>query len=468
MNPWRELFARNETLVLFIHGQVFFVLGLVILWQSRQHSRLDLARNLGWLGLFGIAHGLYVWGDVFIPIQASYLSRTGVETLLMVQAVLLAFSFAMLFQFGVAALGDLHPNWRWIETLPGLLLVTWMSAFLWTSQVSRRSATELIVSANVWARYLLGVTGAIVAAIGLRAQARQPMAVPEFSSLSRAFQVASLALVSYAVLGGLVVPPAPFFPASMLNTDTVLNVLGVPVQVLRSVVGLVLVVSIARGLEVFRMEADRRMEEMEQTQILMVERERISRELHDGAIQTVYTAGLIAESVRKRLPDADPLAVRLDSVVSALSHAIHDLRHLISNLEPKTTSSDLAAELRQLAEDSHVNWLIHVEVSLIPSDGALLLPNGANHVRAIVNEALSNIARHARARHAWIVAERSNGELTITVADDGDGVPAQHTVGFGLRNMRDRARLLGGTLRVDPRAPRGTQVILTIPWDGTP
>jgi signal transduction histidine kinase len=121
-------------------------------------------------------------------------------------------------------------------------------------------------------------------------------------ALSRAFQVASLALVSYAVLGGLVVPPAPFFPASMLNTDMVLNVLGVPVQVLRSVVGLVLVVSIVRGLEVFRMEVDRRMEEMEQAQILMVERERIGRELHDGAIQTVYTAGLITESVQKNSP----------------------------------------------------------------------------------------------------------------------------------------------------------------------
>jgi signal transduction histidine kinase len=210
------------------------------------------------------------------------------------------------------------------------------------------------------------------------------------------------------------------------------------------------------------------MEEMEQTQILMVERERISRELHDGAIQTVYTAGLITESVRKKLPATDPLATRLDSVISALDHAIHDLRQLVGNLEPKTSGRDLVTELRQLADDSYVRSLIHVDVQVLPNDEALLFPTGAGHVRAIVNEALSNIARHARARHAWIVAERSNGELTITVADDGDGVPAQRSAGFGLRNMRDRARLLGGTLRIDPRAPRGTQVILTIPWDNTP
>jgi signal transduction histidine kinase len=324
-----------------------------------------------------------------------------------------------------------------------------------------------VILSNIWARYLLGIAGAAVAAVGLRAQTRQHIPVPEFASPSRAFQVASLALVSYAVLGGLVVPPAPFFPANVLNTDTVLRVFGLPVQVLRSVAGLVLAVSIVRGLEVFRLEMDRRMEEMEQAQILMSERERISRELHDGAIQTVYTAGLIAESARKKLSDADPLAVRLDSVVSALNHAIHDLRQLIGNLEPKTSGSSLAAELRQLADDSYVRWLIQVDVRVLPSDDALSLPVGASHVRAIVNEALSNVARHARAHQAWIVAERHNGELRITVADDGDGVPSQSTAGFGSRNMRDRARILGGTLRIERRVPHGTQVVLTIPWDGS-
>jgi signal transduction histidine kinase len=468
MNPWHEFFVRNESLVLFVHGQVFFVLGLVIAWQSRQHSRLDLARNLGWLGLFGIAHGLYVWGDVFIPIQATYLSQVWIETLLMAQTVLLAFSFAALFQFGVEALGGPYPTVRWIQFIPGLLLVVWMAAFLWTSQVPRRNATEFVTLADIWARYLLGIAGAVVAAVGLNAQTRQRMPMQESASLSRAFQVASLALVSYAVLGGLVVPPAPFFPASIINTDTVLNVLGVPVQVLRSVVGLVLVVSIVRGLEVFRIEVDRRLEEMEQAHTLMSERERISRELHDGAIQTVYTAGLIAESVRKKLPAADPLAIRLDSVISALDHAIHDLRQFIGNLEPKPPGRDLVTELRQLADDSQLRSLVEVDVRVIPNDDALLFPTGASHVRAIVNEALSNIARHAGARHAWIVAERANGELILTIADDGDGVPDQRAAGFGLRNMRDRARLLGGTLSINPRAPRGTQVVLTIPWDGVP
>ena len=48
----REFFRVNQTVILFVYGQVFFVLGLAIVWQSRRHSRLDLARSLGWLGAF--------------------------------------------------------------------------------------------------------------------------------------------------------------------------------------------------------------------------------------------------------------------------------------------------------------------------------------------------------------------------------------------------------------------------------
>ena len=118
MSLWREFFVINQTILLFIYGQVFFVLGLAILWQSRRHSQLDLARSLGWLGAFGLIHGLHEWGDIFIPIQAEYLSRVWIEILVLVQLCLLAFSFACLFQFGVETLHPLHPHLFWMRLIP--------------------------------------------------------------------------------------------------------------------------------------------------------------------------------------------------------------------------------------------------------------------------------------------------------------------------------------------------------------
>jgi signal transduction histidine kinase len=464
MNVWLEFLAANRPIVLFVQGEVFFVLGLAIAWQSRRHSRLALARSLGWLGAFGLTHAMVEWGNIFIPIQAQYLGRAWIELLLLFQAFLLAFSFAALFQFGAEALSALRPSLRWLQVIPGGLLILWMAAFLWTSQVTRLAPAQFVIHANVWARYLLGVPGAVTAALALMAQKPQPIQTGSTVRHTYAFQVAGVALVSYAILTGLLVPPAPFFPANTINSDLVLNRFGLPVEVLRSIVGLVLVISIVRGLEIFRMEADRRIEEMEQAQILTAERERISREIHDGTIQTIYTAALITESVRKRLSGDDPMAARLDTVVSALDHAIRDLRQLIVDLERSTPNESLADGLHKLADESYLASLLEVKVTAPSEEGLSLPPGGATHVLAIVREALSNVARHAQARHAWVVAEQCDGQLHITVADDGIGFGAQEAGGFGLRNMRDRARLLGGSVRVTPRSPSGTQVVLTIPW----
>jgi signal transduction histidine kinase len=464
MNPWREFFDLNQTITLFVYGQVFFVLGLAIIWQSRRHSRLDLARSLAWLGAFGLAHGLHEWGDIFIPIQAGYLSEEWVQTLLLLQVCLLALSFAFLFQFGVETLRPFYPKLRWIQVIPAGLLIVWAFAFLWTSQVLRWESAQVVVYANVWARYLLGFAGALVAALGLRQQTRQRIQLQEYSHIARTFQIASLALVAYAVFGGLFVPTAPFFPANVINAQAVVNLSGVPPQVLRSLAGLVLVISVVRGLEIFEVEVDRRIEEMEQMQLVLTERERISRELHDGAIQTVYTAGLMAESVRNKMDDG-PLATRLDRVISALNHAIRDLRQFIVELEPDARRESLAEGLEQLADDPNLQSLIDVELSIACDESTPFSPARATHVLAIANEALSNVVRHAHARQVWVTAGRRNGQLEVTVADDGIGFSGEGTVGFGLRNMRDRARLLGGTLRIERNPPRGTQVVLSVPWD---
>lgn len=465
MVPWREFFILNQTIILFVYGQVFFILGLAIIWQSRRHSQLDLARSLGWLGIFGLTHGLHEWGDIFIPIQAEYLSQPWIESLRLAQVFLLAFSFACLFQFGAETLHPLYPRLRRIQVVPAGLLLVWTIALLWASEVHRRDASSLVLYANVWGRYLLGFPGALIAALGLRQQTRQRIQLQESAHIARVFYVASLALALYAIVGGLLGPPAAFFPANVINADMVVNLLGIPPQVLRSLAGLVLVISIVRGLEIFEVEVDRRFEEMEQTQILLAERERVSRELHDGAVQTVYTAGLLTEAIRKKMDNNDPLAVQLDRVISALHHAIRDLRQFIAELEPNVPAESLVEGLRKLAEDPHLQSLISVEMTINCDEKQVFSPARATHVLAIVNEAFSNVVRHAQARHLWAVAERRNVQLEVTVADDGIGVSNKDVAGFGLRNMRDRARLLGGTLCLEPRSPRGTQVVLTVPWD---
>src|SRR5512138_1558045 len=98
----QNLFAVNHDIIFFIYGLVFFVVGLAIALQSRHSSRLDLARDLTWLAAFGFLHGFHEWGDLFIPIQAEYLEPSFIILLHYLHLMLLAASFACLFEFGIA------------------------------------------------------------------------------------------------------------------------------------------------------------------------------------------------------------------------------------------------------------------------------------------------------------------------------------------------------------------------------
>src|ERR1041385_9411826 len=101
MTHLEVFFAHNKQIFLFVYGLGFFILGFAIILQSRRSSRLELARSLRWLAAFGITHAFNEWGDLFIPIQARYLSPLFVKLLFVIQLLLLAVSFACLFEFGI-------------------------------------------------------------------------------------------------------------------------------------------------------------------------------------------------------------------------------------------------------------------------------------------------------------------------------------------------------------------------------
>jgi signal transduction histidine kinase len=79
-------------------------------------------------------------------------------------------------------------------------------------------------------------------------------------------------------------------------------------------------------------------------------------------------------------------------------------------------------------------------------------------------QALSNAVRHARASQVKITGVYDAGRLKLTIEDNGIGLPDNPQPGYGLRNMRDRARLLGGYIEISPANGRGTRVSLDIPW----
>lgn len=459
---WQEYFALNRIIILAVYGQVFFVLGLAIFLQSRRHSRLKLARDLRWLALFGILHGLHEWGLVFIPIQAEYVPAVIITALLIAQAWLLAASFACLLAFGVVLLGTDHRVYRWLAIL---LVATWCII----SAVSYLLAPEFsawVWLSNTWARYLLGLPGAILAGIGLYRQSQTELVSRNDRRFRHMLRLAAYSLFAYAVVAGLLVAPGPFFPVHILNQTALESWFGIPVEVFRSLAGLVLTISIIRALELFEVEVDHLIESMEVEAIQATERDRIGQEIHDGAMQGMYSVGLILNSMQKHL-ESQPARQRLAQAQQVLEGVILDLRRYMTSLRSRPPDQSLADLLADLVVEPRFRSLLDVDLDI--ADCPPVDAERTGHVLGLVQEALSNVVRHASATKATIRMVHKDGQFVLEIHDDGQGFDARQTLsGYGMQAMRAHARMIDAAMTVNSVPGRGTTVTVTSRDKGIP
>lgn len=460
----REWFLANRSLVFFIYGQVFFVLGLAITLRSRQHSRLSLARSLPWLAGFGILHGFNEWGDLFIPIQQQFLSPPILVLLESFQLILLAVSFACLFQFGIELLRPFSKRWQWLRLLPFLALMLWLAGPFWVGLELSENSTDWQIWANALARYILCVPGGLLSGYGLLKQAKIQIRPLGLISIERMLNLAAGALIAYGLLGGLIVPAIPIFPANIINVDTFTQAFIFPPPIFRSLAGLVLALATIRALEVFDVEMERLILHMEEDQMIALERERMARDLHDGALQQVYAAGLLAQSLRKQA--SEPLSAGLERLVLTINQSIEQLRTFLSQEQAQIQGIELIPALEQLITETR--RVIPVDTNWITPNPPVLHPEQISHLTAFTREALSNAIRHAQTNSVEVRLECVDEHLRLIVRDFGLGLPETAEAGYGLRNMRDRARLLGAELHFESIPAKGTTIILELPVEEKP
>jgi signal transduction histidine kinase len=453
----REFFIINRPIVLFIYGLTFFVMGMAVFLQSRRHSRLRLARDLYWLAAFGVLHGIHEWGAMFIPIQAAYTPHVFIDLLQTVQVILLALSFVCLLMFGAVTLERRYP---WLKKLVIIVTTIWGVSF-WLAFYILPTVEKWQLLSDVWGRYLLGLPGSLLAAYGLRYQAQANIVPLNIGHIYQTLRIAGGGLLLYAFLGGTVVPSTTFFPANTLNYALFEDAIGIPVQVFRSLTGLLLAVTIIRALEIFEIELDQFLEQMEVERIQAAVRERIGQEIHDGAIQGVYSASLILESMEPHVTEDSEAARRLHQAKSVLSAVNIDLRSYMVSLRAESSPDPLIPSLKKLIANPRFHGLLDIDLEY--DSEPILKPMQVHHLLAIVQESLSNTLRHARARQAKITVREDNGLLTVQVEDNGRGFSSHATeASYGLRSIRDRARLLGGQIEIDSVLSQGTRVIFTL------
>lgn len=443
----------------FVYGLVFYSLGLAILLQSRHFSRLTLAKSLPWFGAFGIVHASFEWGYFMSPIFLEIVGQQYYTVMVLIQQVLIAVAFFLLFQFGIELFRPFKPHLRWIRLVPTIIFFCWLIGPYVLGFTFIPKIEDWIPFAEACARYFICVPGSIVAVSGLIHQQRlqiKPLKLPIIDNVIRA---AAGTLSTFGVLSGLIVPKSFFFPTTIVNYQTFEKVMLAPPFVYRSITGVLLFVLIIRALEVFDLETNDLIRKMEEVQVVANERERIARDLHDGALQQVYASGLLAQSLKKHVSANQQQEV--NQLVVTINQAISQLREFLPHEKHEFTTVDLIGALTPKIDEAR--HYIHIDTFWSENKLPSLSIDQTRHVAALLSEAISNAIRHAKSETMAVSIDYHDNHLILEVQDFGKGISSSTEQGFGLQNMRDRARLLGAEFSIHSELTKGTVVRLDMP-----
>ncbi|MBC7267386.1 MAG: sensor histidine kinase [Streptomyces sp.] len=200
------------------------------------------------------------------------------------------------------------------------------------------------------------------------------------------------------------------------------------------------------------------------------DRDRIARDMHDLVIQRLFAGALTLQSALNRVGDRPQVADRVQRVVDDLDDTIKVIRSTIYALREQRQGpgggglrarvvavTDRAAEILGCTPALRMTGLLDTEV---PAEHA-------EHLLAVLGEALSNAAKHAHATSVDITVEVTGTSLRLRVSDNGRGIDPAVTRRSGLANLRSRAEELGGTFTVAANHPAGAVLDWSIPLPGT-
>lgn len=279
-------------------------------------------------------------------------------------------------------------------------------------------------------------------------------------------------------------PPGSYrFHVRAANTDGVWNTTGDVVQLIvrpaiwqtaafKGGAGLLIVLALSGGYRIRIRQLERRRAAQEAFSRKLIEsqeqeRQRIAAELHDSLGQNLLVIKNRAALALAQRQHPDKMATQLTEVSTLASAAIREVRTIAQNLRPFQLdelglTKSIGAMARQLGDASGVA----ITVDLANVDGLLPPAYEINFYR-IIQECLNNIAKHSQAGAATIALRRDADLISLVVTDNGCGFPSADTrtvtQGFGLRNIAERTRTMGGRATIHSQPGNGTQIQITLP-----
>lgn len=482
-------------LIYFVYGLAFFSMGLAALLEAGRHSPIAGAQVLRPLAAFGLIHGVHEWLEIYLY-QGEWLGAQFPLYLSVVRLALLVFSFAALLAYTVqmmkparlAKIGDLG--------VVGLSVALYTGALILLGETPWEEPTAWVRHADILARYMLAVPGALLAAMALRRGAKQVQS-EDRGRIARGLRLASWGLLIYG-LSQIFVPRDTFLFSAVLNAELVQDVLGFPVQLLRAAMAVAVIIGVIRSMQLadekraeqLLLTQQARLDALEQVRKELVERERlrrdllrrtvraqeeersrIARELHDEAAQKLTAFRINTSALKNRLPDQAEVNELVERLLSLSDQMARDIYRLMNDLRPAQLDDlGLVAALRYLAGEYERNFGLAVDVQ-IDGERCRLDPILETVFYRVAQEALTNVVRHAGVDAAELKLDFGARQISMGVCDKGMGfdvdVAYEPPHGLGLAGMRERVEAVQGSFEVHSLPGEGTRIRVVVPIQTT-
>jgi signal transduction histidine kinase len=228
-----------------------------------------------------------------------------------------------------------------------------------------------------------------------------------------------------------------------------------------------LVMGTATGVQAYRLRWQGRTLRAQHVAVLAEERARIARDLHDDLGASLTGLALQLEAAQRR---GGAEAGQLEGLAGETRSLAHELRELAWTTNPRCDNTgSLVAFIGELTERFCQAAGLACRLDLPAGENSGEVPARVRHeLLAVVKESLANVAKHASAREVTVGLTMNDGQLNLTVKDDGRGFdPARSSAGSGLRNLRERVQQVGGALEITTKAGAGTTITTTVPLHQT-
>lgn len=479
-------------IIYFFYGLGFFTMGLVMLLEASRSPTLASANLLVPLAGFGLLHGLHEWMEIFL-MQVGWLGFEYPEWLAVARLILLAVSFLILFYYGVSTRKlDKSKNQR-AQFLSYFLMGIYIVFILFNAFSATKSGSiQLMNLVDVLIRYLLAVPAAAFAFLGLREQSKEFRSQKRIE-LSKSINMAAIAFGIYGITQ-VFVPSLEMVPARWINSEAFMVTTGFPVQLVRAVMAMVVLIGMLRSVTLVEKERQTQFLEAQQARLEALEhiqdelkkrenlrrellrhivraqedeRSRIARELHDETSQVLSAFSLDLATLRKLTPrrkDVIMLVDRLQKLGKQMSQGIFRIVH---DLRPAQLDDlGLASALRYLSERENCPPDFYVTFEVIGQERRLDQIIETVLFR-VAQEALTNTCRHSKVHDAQIRLVFEEEQAILRIEDQGIGFDPNDKFspprGWGLAGMQERVDSVDGVLNIWSSPGKGTTIEVTIP-----